>query len=261
MAAAVRRPAAVDDIRATHGSRVLPIELDVTNTGQVSAAVETAHRHFGRLDVVVNNAGYGHFGAFEELTEAELHEQLDVNLFGPLRVTQAVLPILRHQHSGHLIQVSSIGGVAAFPLLGAYHASKWALEAMSESLAYEVRDFGIRVTLVEPGAFDTDSEGSSARRSHPHPAYAALHAARNAPYGGETPDAPSEAAAALLRLVDSPDPPLRILLGEVASDMAFRTYAKRAATWRSWQQSDSATSEKFSAMPDSPRGDGRCAAT
>ncbi len=133
-----------------YGDLVLPLALDVNDKAAIDAAVKRAHEHFGRLDVVVNNAGYGLFGAIEEITERQARDQVETNLFGPLWVTQAVLPILREQGSGHIIQVSSIGGVQAFPTLGLYHASKWALEGFSQSVAAEVADLGIKVTIVEP---------------------------------------------------------------------------------------------------------------
>src|SRR5690606_34758096 len=128
-------------------------------------AVASASEHFGRLDVVINNAGYGQFGMVEELTEADVREQMETNVFGAFWVTQASIPIMRVQGGGHIVQVSSIGGISAFPNLGAYHASKWALEGFSQALAQEVAEFGIQVTLVEPGAFATDWGGSSARRA------------------------------------------------------------------------------------------------
>ena len=138
VAATARSLAALDDLVAEYGDRLLPLQLDVTDRAADEAAVRQAFEWFGRIDVVVNNAGYGHFGAVEEVTEAELRAQLETNLFGALWVTQAALPILREQGSGHVVQMSSIGGVGAFANLGAYHASKWALEAISESLAIEV---------------------------------------------------------------------------------------------------------------------------
>ena len=127
------------------------IKLDVTDKAAVDAAVAEAHSRFGRLDVVINNAGYGHFGAIEEVSEEEARAQIETNVFGALWVTQAALPIMRAQGSGHIIQISSIGGVNAFPNLGLYHASKWALEGFSQALGLEVAEFGIHVTLVEPG--------------------------------------------------------------------------------------------------------------
>jgi NAD(P)-dependent dehydrogenase (short-subunit alcohol dehydrogenase family) len=135
------------------GDAVLPVELDVTDRDAVFAAVAKAHGRFGSLDVVVNNAGYGSFGMIEEVTQEQARRQVDTNLLGPLWVTQAVLPVLREQGHGHIIQVSSVGGVFALPGLGLYHASKWGLEGMTSSLAMEVRSFGIKVTLVEPAGY------------------------------------------------------------------------------------------------------------
>jgi NAD(P)-dependent dehydrogenase (short-subunit alcohol dehydrogenase family) len=141
---------------ARYGDGVAPIALDVTDRAAVGAAVAETISRFGRIDVAVNNAGYGLFGAVEEVSEAEARAQLETNLFGALWVTQAVLPQMRSQGSGHIIQVSSIGGVNAFPTVGLYHPSKWGLEGFSQSLAAEVRAFGIKVTLVEPGGYATD---------------------------------------------------------------------------------------------------------
>jgi NAD(P)-dependent dehydrogenase (short-subunit alcohol dehydrogenase family) len=153
------------------GERVLTLALDVTDKAAVERVVKQAHDHFGRLDVIVNNAGYGQFGALEELSEQEARAQVETNLFGALWVTQAALPYLRAQGSGHILQVSSIGGVHAFPYLGIYHASKWGLEGLSQALAQEVRPLGIKVTLIEPGGYTMDWAGPSAKFARPLPAY------------------------------------------------------------------------------------------
>src|ERR1019366_1740768 len=139
-----------------YGDQVAGITMSDTDKARVDAAVLEAPARFGRLDVVINNAGYGLFGTIEEVGEAEARAQLETNLFGALWVTQAALPIMRAQGSGHIIQVSSIGGVNAFPTVGLYHASKWGLEGFSQSLAAEVAGFGIKVTIVEPGGFATE---------------------------------------------------------------------------------------------------------
>ena len=161
VAATARDPKTLDDLVQQFGDKVLPLRLDVNDRDAVVAAVQDAHDRFGRLDVVVNNAGYGQFGMIEEISEAEARAQFDTNVFGALFVTQAALPYLREQGSGHFLQVSSIGGISAFPNIGIYNASKWALEAFSQSLAAEVADFGIKVTIIEPGAYGTDWSGSS----------------------------------------------------------------------------------------------------
>ncbi|MGH3262031.1 MAG: SDR family NAD(P)-dependent oxidoreductase, partial [Trebonia sp.] len=148
VAATARDVSALRALRDEHPG-LLALSLDVTDAEAVRDRVAEAEEHFGRLDVVVNNAGYGHFGAVEEVTDDELREQLEANVFGPHRVARAVLPGMRERGRGHIVQVSSIGGVMAVPNMGAYHASKWALEALSESLAAEVARFGVHVTLVE----------------------------------------------------------------------------------------------------------------
>src|SRR3954462_15182208 len=156
VAATARDVSTLDALVERYGDSVLPIALDVTDKTAIDAAVEQAHERFGALDVVVNNPGYGLFGSVEELSEAQARAQIETNLFGPLWVTQAALPILREQGSGHIIQVSSIVGVSAFGGIGMYHASKWGLEGLSQALAQELKGFGIHVTLIEPGGFSTD---------------------------------------------------------------------------------------------------------
>src|ERR1700710_3136629 len=177
VAATARDTSTLIDLEEQFGERVMAIQLDVTDRNAAFDAVRRAHAQFGRLDVVVNNAGYGQFGMVEELTEADARDQIETNLFGALWVTQAALPFLRQQRSGHILQVSSIGGITAFPGIGMYHASKWALEGLSQALAQEVKDFGIDVTLIEPGGFSTDWGGSSAKNAEPLDAYADMHEA------------------------------------------------------------------------------------
>ena len=177
VAATARDPQTLDDLAAEHGDALLPLALDVTDRDAVFETVRRAHEQFGRLDIVVNNAGYGQFGMVEEISEQEARDQIETNLFGALWVTQAALPFLREQGSGHFLQVSSIGGISAFPGIGMYHASKWALEGISQALAQEVKGFGIHVTLIEPGGFSTDWGGSSARHAEPLDVYADVHEA------------------------------------------------------------------------------------
>jgi len=237
VAATARDPHALDDLVAAHGDGVLPLQLDVTDRGAVDAAVAATVDRFGRLDIVVNNAGYGLFGMVEELTAEQLRDQLDVNLFGVLHVVQAVLPTLRGQGAGHIVQISTIGGVAAFPGLGGYHASKWALEGLSESLAQEVAAFGVKVTLVEPGAFATDWAGSSAVHAKPLPQYDEIRAmmAERRSASASSSGKPSAAGAALLEIVDSPTPPLRVLFGIAPTKMVPALYAGRLQTWQEWE--------------------------
>lgn len=218
-----------------YGERILPIALDVTDRAADFAAVAAAHEMFGRLDIVINNAGYGQFGAIEELTEDEARAQLETNLFGALWVTQAALPILRAQRSGHIIQVSSIGGIAAFANVGIYHASKWALEGFSEAMSIEVAPFGIHVTLVEPAGFSTDWGGTSAKHAAPNSAYDAAREARAARMKANPQAEPEGSVPAILALVDAKEPPLRLLLGSAAVRIATATYPKRLETWKAWE--------------------------
>jgi len=239
VAATVRKASALDDLVSEHGDALLPLELDVTDRAAVVAAVTRAHDTFGRLDVVVNNAGYGLFGAVEEITDEQLRDQLEVNLFGVLHVTQAVLPVLRAQAAGHIVQISTIGGQAAFPNLGGYHASKWALEGLTESLAQEVAGFGIKVTLVEPGSYGTDWAGSSAVNAAPQAQYDDLRAAmaerRAKTPPGMTGD-PAAAGPALLRIVDAEQPPLRVLFGTAPTMILPQILKQRLDTWEQWKE-------------------------
>ncbi|MEU4932340.1 SDR family NAD(P)-dependent oxidoreductase [Streptomyces yokosukanensis] len=237
VAATARDSAALVDLVAAYGDLLLPQRLDVTDRAAAFAAVRAAREHFGRLDVIVNNAGYGQFGMIEEISESAARDRLDANFFGALWVTQAALPILREQGSGHILQVSSISGVCAFPHSGMYAASKWALEGFSQSLAQEVAPFGIKVTLIEPAAYATDFGGSSGRTATPNPAYSELLAhvrrARRQRHG--TLGDPAATRAAVLRLVDAAEPPLRVFLGDGPLAVTSAEYRTRLETWRAWE--------------------------
>jgi NAD(P)-dependent dehydrogenase (short-subunit alcohol dehydrogenase family) len=237
VAGTARDTATLADLVDKYGDALLPIELDVTDREADFAAVKQAHDHFGRLDIVVNNAGYGHFGFIEELTEQEARDQLETNVFGALWVTQAALPYLRAQRSGHIIQVSSIGGITAFQNVGIYHASKWALEGFSQALAQEVASFGIHVTLIEPGGFDTDWAGPSSKRSTPLPDYKEVHeeAERARATRVSKPGDPTASAEAILKVVDAQTPPLRVFFGEAPLQLAKTDYDSRLKTWEEWQ--------------------------
>jgi NAD(P)-dependent dehydrogenase (short-subunit alcohol dehydrogenase family) len=237
VAATARDTSTLEDLLAQFGDKVLPIQLDVNDRDAVFAAVQQAHDHFGALDVVVNNAGYGQFGMLEEISEAEARAQFDTNVFGALFVTQAALPYLREQGSGHILQVSSIGGISAFPNIGIYNASKWALEAFSQSLAAEVADFGIKVTIIEPGAYSTDWGGASAKHAAANPAYDAYRekAAEQRKARAGNPGDPVATRDAVLTIVDAENPPLRIFFGDGPLEIATRDYESRLATWREWE--------------------------
>ncbi|PDQ17188.1 short-chain dehydrogenase/reductase [Mesorhizobium sanjuanii] len=236
VAATARNVGTLADLVEKYGDHIAAIELDVTDKAAVDAAVAEAHRRFGRLDVVINNAGYGHFGAIEEVSEQEARDQIETNVFGALWVTQAALPIMRAQRSGHIIQISSIGGVNAFASLGLYHASKWALEGFSQSLSLEVAEFGIHVTLVEPGGFSTDWAGPSAKASKQieayEPARAQMAERRKHSVAGD----PAATGPAILAIVDAADPPLRVFFGDGGLPMIRQEYANRIATWEKWDQ-------------------------
>lgn len=237
VAGTARDTSTLTDLTEQYPDTFLGLQLDVNDREADFAVVAQAHERFERLDVVVNNAGYGHFGMVEELSESDARDQLETNLFGALWVTQAALPFLRDQGSGHIVQVSSIGGISAFPTVGIYHASKWALEGLSQALAQEVAGFGIHVTLVEPGGFSTDWSGPSAKHSTELEAYAPLReqaqqmrATRNA-----TPGDPVATREAILRVVDAEQPPLRVFFGAAPLAIAEKDYESRLATWREWQ--------------------------
>jgi NAD(P)-dependent dehydrogenase (short-subunit alcohol dehydrogenase family) len=237
VAATAREVHTLDDLSETYGELLLALALDVTDRDAVFAAVRQAHDHFGRLDVVINNAGYGQFGMVEELSENEIRAQIETNLFGALWVTQAALPYLREQGSGHIIQVTSIGGISAFANIGMYHASKWALEGISQSLALEVADFGIKVTIIEPGGYATDWGGSSAKHATPLGAYdgvretSARFRARRLTSLGD----PTATRNAVLEIVDVDAPPLRVFFGDGPLAVATADYESRLATWREWE--------------------------
>ena len=234
--ATARNASTLTDLVERYGDDVLALKLDVTDKAAVEAAITRAHEHFGRLDVVVNNAGYGLFGMVEEVSEAHARAQLETNLFGALWVTQAALPIMREQRSGHIIQVSSIGGVNAFPMVGLYHASKWGLEGMSQALAQEVAGFGIHVTLVEPTGFSTDWSGPSSVQSEHNPTYAEFREQvmemRKQRLG--TPGDPEATGPAILKVVDAEEPPLRVFFGVGLLDQIKGEYAKRIENWERW---------------------------
>ncbi|WP_431931629.1 SDR family oxidoreductase [Micromonospora sp. RP3T] len=233
---AAARTVTPDDFDARHGDRLLALTLDVTDRAAVFAAVATAVEHFGRLDIVVNNAGTLSMGMVEEFTEAEARAQFEVNLFGALWVTQAALPHLRAQRSGHIVQVSSIAALGGFPSTGMYSASKFALEGMSEALAMEAAAFDVTLSIVQPGGYWTDLYDSM-KTTTPIEAYAPLRAELARQWAeGSVDSEPRLAAEALLRLVDSDDPPLRLLLGSMVYDLAFDIARRRMDTWASWER-------------------------
>ncbi|WP_430390192.1 oxidoreductase [Dyella sp. 20L07] len=238
--ATARNPAQLDGLVQRYGQRVRAVAMDVTDATAAHAAIQAAVDAFGRLDVVVNNAGYGNMASIEEGDDADFRAQLETNLFGVVNVTRAALPVLRKQGAGHIIQFSSIGGRIGVPGLAAYQAAKWAVEGFSEVLAKEVATFGIHVTLIEPGGFRTDWAGPSmtvhtpAADSAYAPMLGQMIEMMQAHAGNETGD-PVKAAQAILTIAQQPQPPLRLLLGSDAVHLAEQQAAKMAAEDAKWR--------------------------
>jgi len=226
-----------------HGDSVLPLALDVRNREQVFSTIETGNKHFGSLDVVLNVAGYSLYGAIEETSEEEARAQLETNLLGPLWVTQAALPIMRKQKSGHIIQVSSVGGVIAFPNLGLYHASKWGLEAFSETLSKEVHNFGIKVTIVEPGVFETSKGDKEAVPAKYIEAYDEMRAALYGQFNSRKGD-PFATSALIMKVIESDEPPLRVILGDQSLPIIQAAYGHRMSLWEKWREESVAAQGK-----------------
>ena len=233
-----RSPGSLDDLRDAHGDRLVPLALDVADRSAVLAGFAAAAELTGGVDVLVNNAGYGLAGGVEEVGERLARDQMDVNFFGALWAVQGVLPVMRRQGRGHVVQISSIAGVATYPNLGLYCASKWALEGLSETLAQEVAGHGIRVTIVQLGELRTAWSAGSMVRADPMPAYDEVLATRrhglSGAFADRQPGDPRRAAQVLLDVVDTDDPPLRLLLGAGAAALAPRVYRDRLEEWRRW---------------------------
>ena len=232
-----RNVSGLKDLADKYGSAVLPLELDITSRAACFEAIARAKANFGSLDVVINNAGMGVFGAVEEVDEEAAREIIDVNFFGTLWITQAALPVMRSQGSGHILQLSSAMGIYTFATLGIYSASKFALEGLSDALSQEVKGLGIHVTLVEPNAYATDF-GTSSVQSNSTAAYEDMKARLYAQPEFAAVDAygdPNATSEAILKLVDEPNPPLRLFLGKKALLLAQDAYAERLATWEIWK--------------------------
>ena len=232
--ATARNLADVDDFRERFGNAVLPLALDVTVPGQVQGVVQKAFEHFGKLDVLVNNAGSSLIATVEEGSDDQIHDLFEANFFGMVRVLRAALPLLRQQGSGHILGVSSSLGIVPMPLIGFYSASKSAVEALHEALAQEVRAFGIHVTLIEPGAYATDF-GKSAKRADAMEAYGHFRKEVMAKLANAERGDPEATPDAILKIVDAEKPPLRFALGSTLLQTARAAYADRLATWEAWK--------------------------
>ena len=224
------------DLVDEFGDAILPLQLDVTSRDQCFSVVNEGYRYFRKLDVVINNAGYGLFGAIEETSEQEVRDQFDTNVFGSLWITQAAIPIMKKQGTGHIIQVSSVLGLSVAPTMGIYSASKWAVEAINESMAAEVKEFGISTTLIEPNRYNTEWAGTSAVRSKKISDYDSLKSEvfsqiQKLPAGD-----PGATAEAILKIADAETPPLRVFFGKVGLPWVKNVYAERLSLWEQWSE-------------------------
>lgn len=237
---AARRLEALAEPAAAHGERALAVELDVTDPGAVEKAVAAAEARFGRIDVAVNNAGYGYLAAIEEGEDTAIRAQFETNVFGLIGVTKRILPGMRARRSGHIVNISSLGGLVAFAATGYYHATKFAVEALSESLAQEVAPLGIKVTIVEPGAFRTDWAGRSMVEAPTVIADYAETAGRRREQtravSGRQPGDPARAALAIIKAVEAPEPPLRLLLGAPALRIARQRLEALSLNFETWAE-------------------------
>ena len=235
-----RKPEALTDFVARHGDRALPLALDVTDASSIDRAVSEAEGHFGAIDVLVNNAGYGYLSAIEEGEDAQIRAQFETNVFGLIAVTRRALPCMRARRRGHIFNVSSLGGLVAFAATGYYHATKFAVEALSESLFHEVKPLGLHVTILEPGAFRTDWAGRSMVESPTIIAdYAETAGKRRQAtraVSGKQPGDPARAATAIISAYEASEPPLRLLLGAPALKIARERLDALRTNFDAWAE-------------------------
>lgn len=236
VAATARNLESIADLSEKYGENVLTLALDVTRPEQVKTAVEQAHVHFGHLDIVFNNAGYSLVGTIEEASADDIRAQYETNIIGPVSVIQAALPLLRKQGGGHIIGTSSNVGHVTLPVIGYYCSSKWAFEAIHESLSVEVKQFGINVTIIEPGAYATEFGSQESLKFAPGlDVYADFKAQFFGSLGTMERGDPEATPEALFAVVDSANPPLRFFLGNQALPWVRAAYADRLATWEAWE--------------------------
>jgi NADP-dependent 3-hydroxy acid dehydrogenase YdfG len=245
VAATARKLESISDLKIKYGANLLALELDVTRPGQVKAAVAQAHAHFGRLDIVLNNAGYSLVGTIEEASADEVRALYETNIFGSLAVIQAALPLLRKQGGGHILGVSSGLGHVTMPVIGYYCSSKWAFEAIHESLAAEIAPFGIKVTIIEPGAYATEF---GSQESLKFAAGLDIYEGFKTQFFGRLRNMergdPNATPEAIFKIVDAEHPPLRFFLGSDNLPWIRTVYAERLATWEAWETFSSAAQGK-----------------
>lgn len=236
VAATARKLASIADLKEKYGANVLTLELDVTKPEEVKTAVNQAHTHFGRLDIVFNNAGYSLVGMIEEASADDVRALYDTNIFGALSVIQAALPLLRKQGGGHILGTSSGLGHVTMPVIGYYCSSKWAFEAIHESLAAEVKPFGIKVTIIEPGAYATEFGSQDSLKFAAgldiYTDFKTHFSERLKSAKKGDPDATPEA---IFKVVDAENPPLRLFLGSHNLPSVRAAYGERLATWEAWE--------------------------
>ncbi|MDM9646987.1 oxidoreductase [Rhizobium sp. S163] len=238
LVATARNPAQLDDIKQRYPSSVLTISLDVTDEQSAEQAVKAAVERFGRLDVLVNNAGYGDVGSIEDTSLTDFRAQIETNLFGTIIVTKAALPLMREQGAGHIVQISSVGGRIGPAGRAPYAAAKWGVEGFSEVLSREVGPLGVKVSIVEPGGFRTDFAGASTTLREGRPEYdetVGKMARYQRDYDGRQPGDPAKAAAAIIHLASLENPPLRLPLGSDAIRAIAQNDAQRAAEHAAWR--------------------------
>jgi NADP-dependent 3-hydroxy acid dehydrogenase YdfG len=237
VAATARKLESIADLKEKYGDNVLTLELDVTKPDQAKSAVEQAQAHFGRLDIVLNNAGYSLVGTIEESSADEIRALYETNIIGPVAVIQAALPLLRKQGYGHILGTSSNLGHVVLPVIGYYSSSKWAFEAIHESLAAEVKPFGIKVTIIEPGAYATEfGSQESLKFSQGLDIYGDFKQAFFGSLQKMERGDPNATPEALFQIVDAEQPPLRFFLGSHCLPWVREAYAERLATWEAWEE-------------------------
>lgn len=236
VAATARNVESIMDLKEKYGNNVLTLELDVTRPGQAKSAIEAAYAYFGKLDVILNNAGYSLVGTIEEASADDIRALYETNILGTVAVIQAALPLLRQQGKGHILGVSSGLGHLAYPLIGYYCSSKWAFEAIHESLANEIKQFGINVTIIEPGAYATEfGSQASIKFAASQPVYDDLRNQIIERLRGMERGNPESTPEAIFKVVDAGEPPLRLSLGKNNLPEIRAAYSNRLKVWEEWE--------------------------